>query len=386
MIFCCQLFFKKIWGNEWLDAGAKNIALYNPIMIEKSVYRIIDANFNRAREALRVIEEYCRFVLNHGDLSARAKHLRHQLSQSVGQIPPIRLLTSRDSAGDVGAETQVEGQHRRRSLTDCLTAGNNRLSEALRALAESIQIIDPILARIIERLRFQGYELAKDIAILGIPSQRYQAVRLYVLISEHQPEKVLTLTRQCITGGADCIQLRVKGLSDLALLGLARPFVELCAEAGIISIINDRIDIAVAAGAGGVHLGANDLSVETARQLQTEPLVIGCTSHSMEELKAACKMRPTYIALGPAYATITKPDLPTAGLEYIRQGVDALKDTPIGHVAIGGITLKNVSKVIRAGAQTVAVCAAVTHAADPSKACQAFRKLLQCQDDSLRAE
>lgn len=348
-------------------------------MSEKAIYRIIDANFNRAREALRVMEEYGRFALNHPGLSARAKELRHQLCQAIEQLPPARLLNSRDSIGDVGAETQVPGQHQRRSLEDCLTAGCKRLSEALRALTETMQTLDPALAQTIERLRFQGYNLEKDLAILGIPRTHFQAVRLYVLISSNETNEIRRLTEQCIAGGADCLQLRTKGLSDREQLDRARGFVSLCRDHGVLSIINDRVDIAVAAGAGGVHLGADDLSVAAARQLQTEPLVIGVTTHNVTELQNALAEQPTYVALGPAFPTTTKPGLKAAGLEYIKEGMKILENSGTGHVVIGGVTPANLDQILETGARTVAVCAAVTATANPQTACEKFQGLLSVE-------
>ncbi|MFC1764215.1 thiamine phosphate synthase [Planctomycetota bacterium] len=349
---------------------------YNKAMIEKAVYRIIDANFNRAREALRVMEEYCRFALNHPTLSAQAKQLRHRLCQALSQLPATRLIACRDSERDVGAEIQVAGQLQRTQLEDCLTAGCKRLSEALRALTESIQTFDPNLAQSLERLRFAGYQLEKDIAVIGIPCQRYRQVRLYVLVSHDHPTEVLQQTQACIAGGADCIQLRSKHLDDRSYLSLAQDFVKICKDSHVLSIVNDRIDIAVAAEADGVHLGGNDLSVNCTRMLQREPLIVGSTTHNAFELTTAIADSPTYIALGPAFATHTKPDLDPVGLDYLRQAATTLSDTGIGNVAIGGITLDTLPAVLATGVQAVAICAAVTAAPDPKAACQAFKEIL----------
>ena len=106
------------------------------------LYRIIDANFNRAREALRVMEEYCRFGLNHSGLAGKAKQCRHRLCEAISKLDSVKLICSRDVAGDVGRELKVEGQLSRQSIEDCFTAAAKRASEALRTLAESIQTID----------------------------------------------------------------------------------------------------------------------------------------------------------------------------------------------------------------------------------------------------
>lgn len=350
------------------------------------VYRIIDANFNRAREALRVIEDFCRFFLNSAPLTARAKHLRHALSAAIAKLDPAQLIAARDSLGDVGAGTTVENQLRRGDLKDCFTAGCKRLTESLRTLAEMTQTLNPEVAQTIEKLRFSAYTLEKDIVLFADSAEKFKPVRLYVIVSPHSCLRqedlgadVLSLTRQCVAGGADCIQLRAKKIDDDKLFALAGEFVKVCKDACVLSIINDRVDIAVAAGADGIHLGQDDLPIEQVRKLQQAPLIIGKSTHSIEQLRTACEELPTYVSLGPVFSTGTKPGVKPVGLDYVKEGVEMLDDTGIGHVAIGGITLDNIEDVLKAGAKTIAVCSAVTEAADPAAACRALKeKIVRC--------
>lgn len=349
-------------------------------MLERAAYRIVDANFNRAREAVRVMEEYCRFVLNCAPLSERAKQLRHELSAAIGELDAGALLAGRDTLGDVGVGQTVEGQLERATLKDCLTAGAKRLTEALRALSETIQTEDRTLAKTIEALRYDAYTLEKDIAIFAEPVERFNRVRLYVVITSPGapgPGEILSLAGKCAAGGADCIQLRAKAMPDDRLFAVAVEFVEICREMGALSIINDRVDIAAAAGADGVHLGQNDLPVAQARRLQLTPLIVGKSTHSLDELERACPALPTYVALGAVFATPTKPSVPVAGPDYVRQGLARLDGTGISHVAIGGVTHDNVAEVVRAGARRVAVCSAVTEAPDPTRACRRLKERIE---------
>jgi len=351
-------------------------------VMERIAYRIIDANFNRAREALRVVEEYCRFGLNSGALSERAKKLRHQLCAAVGRLDSGKLLAARDTVGDVGVGQKVEGQHQRTTLKDCFTAAAKRLTEALRAMAEVIQTQDKTVAETVERLRYESYTLEKDIVLFSEPVERFNRVRLYVIVTSNLPAEVLALASQCATGGADCIQLRAKDIPDDRLFAMAVEFVEICREMGTLSIINDRADIAAAAGADGVHLGQNDLPVEQVRRIQLSPLIVGKSTHSLKELESSLPGQPSYVSLGPAFATPTKPQIEVAGADYIRQGLARLEGSGISHVAIGGITTENVEQVIRAGARRVAVCATVTRAADPADACRRLKdRLARAVDD-----
>ena len=342
--------------------------------MERPVYRIIDANFNRAREAIRVIEDYCRFALNCELLTGRAKQLRHQLCAAVNTLDTNQLIINRDTVGDVGVGKTVDEQLRRSCINDCFVAACKRLTEALRTLAETIQILNPQTAKAIENLRYAAYTLEKDIVAFSRPSEKFKKVRLYVIVSSSLPAEVISLTHKCIAGGADCIQLRAKGLDDDTLFSLAVEFVRICDSGGVISIINDRIDIAATAGAGGVHLGQKDLPIEQSRKLPLTPLIIGKTTHSPAQLQTACQQLPAYVSLGPVFATQTKPGIEIAGLNYVGQGLKILANTGIGHVAIGGITSDNIEQVLNAGAQAVAVCSAVMNAPDPAAACRLLKE------------
>ncbi|MHC4131507.1 MAG: thiamine phosphate synthase [Planctomycetota bacterium] len=349
--------------------------------MERSAYRIIDANFNRGREALRVIEEFCRFSLNSATLSERTKQLRHQLCSVISRLDEDRLISSRDTIGDVGIGVKVDEQLSRGTLEDCLTAACKRLTEALRAIAEVTETIDSFVSEAVEKLRYAVYTLEKDILVLVIPGEKFKRVKLYVIITSNLPLEVISLTEKCVLGGVDCIQLRAKDIADRKLYMVAREFVEICRSYNVLSIINDRVDIAVTTGADGVHLGQNDLSIEQARELELWPLIIGKTTRSIEQLHEVCHGRPTYVSLGPVYSTTTKPNLRAVGLDYVTAGIKELEDSGIGHAAIGGITTDNVEEVLKAGAKTIAVCSAVTEDADPRGTCQALKeKITACNE------
>lgn len=357
--------------NVYCRKGLINIICFG---MERAVYRIIDANFNRAREAIRVVEEFCRFALNSTCLSKRAKEMRHKLSRAVAKLDTGKLLSSRDTLNDVGIGGEVNHQLKRGDLKECLTAGCKRLTEALRALAELTQTIDMSVSKTIEDLRYDAYTLEKDIFVFAEPMEKFRKVLLYVVITSDLPAEIISLASKCAAGGADCIQLRSKSMEDDIFFATAFEFVQICSDEGVLSIINDRADIAITAGADGVHLGQNDLFVECVRKLQTTPMVIGKSTHSTDQLKAACLEHPTYVGLGPVFATGTKPTAEPVGLEYIRQAKSILSETGIGHVAIGGITIDNIEQVMRAGAESICVCSAVTNAPDPLAACRALKE------------
>lgn len=345
--------------------------------MERSTLRIIDANFNRAREAVRLMEEFCRFALNNISLSARTKQLRHRLSSAAGHFNMDMLAASRDSADDVGRAMQVADQLSRTDLKDCFTAAAKRLTEALRVLAETSQVIEPSVAPLFEQLRFDAYTLEKDVLLFSDPYEKFRDVGLYILVTvmpDDDKSKVVDLASACAAGGTDCIQLRAKGLADGDLVILAERFSQACRSSNVISIINDRADIASMADADGFHLGQNDLPITQARKMAAKPMIIGLSTHNSEQLKAAIDQNPIYIALGPAFATPTKPSCKPAGPDYIQSAVKLLDSTGIGGVAVGGITITNIDSVLQTGVRTIAVCSAVTKAAKPEEMCRMLKQ------------
>jgi thiamine-phosphate pyrophosphorylase len=173
---------------------------------------------------------------------------------------------------------------------------------------------------------------------------------------------------------ARVLQVRIKpptGACDAAdLLRIARLARRVCDDAGAALIVNDRIDIALAAEADGVHLGQTDLPIEDARRIAGD-LWIGVSTHNVAQVRAACAAGADYLGFGPVFATTTKqrPD-PVQGIAGLRAAVAAASDTPI--VAIGGITAAEVAGVYAAGAQAICAIHAVNNARDPRNAAGQF--------------
>lgn len=165
------------------------------------------------------------------------------------------------------------------------------------------------------------------------------------------------IVRMMLAGGAAFIQLRDKEASAKELLDAARKCLPLTRAAGAKLIINDRVDVALTADADGVHLGQDDLSVEEAREILGEEKIIGVSTHSLDQFRAALETSANYVAVGPVFPTKTKEDpAPVVGLELVTEA-KKLADRPL--VAIGGITVERTPEVIAAGADSVAVISAL---------------------------
>ena len=333
-------------------------------VMEADVARILDANFNRAREALRVMEDHARFATNDAALAEALKRLRHGLADAFRLAGLDAAIAMRDTPGDVGTRISTESERERSSTGAVVRAAGKRLSEALRVLEEYGKMVEASFAGEIERLRYRGYALEKR-QVRGLAARaRFGQVRLYVLVTERLCRgRWEDVVRAAVAGGADCFQLREKGMSDGALLARAREFCRLCRELGVLSVINDRADVAVAVGADGVHVGQDDVDVASVRRIVGAQGIVGVSTHSAEQVAAAVEDCPDYIAVGPMFATAVKPEVAPVGPELLR-AARALTSLPL--VAIGGIEAENVGVLAEAGAATcAAVCSAIIGAENP---------------------
>ena len=344
-------------------------------MIDAATARILDANSNRAREGLRVMEDYARFVLDDPDVVEQAKGLRHDLAAVIEAHDLTRVVRSRDTTGDVGRNVQAAGEYDRPGLEDVVVAAGKRLSEALRVIEEGAKTFDAGLARAIEQLRYRGYELERRLAIRLGAGQRFGQVRRYVLITaELCSGDWLATAGAAIDGGAQCLQLREKKLPDRELVDRARQLAELCRQRGVLCIINDRPDIVVLAGADGVHVGQQDMSVDDARRVVGPGRIVGISTHDLDQFAAAAAQSPDYLAVGPMFVTPAKPQAHLAGPETLRE---ALRLTSLPVVAIGGIEADNLGAVLETGCRCVCVCRAVISPADAAAAARKIRGRLR---------
>ena len=181
------------------------------------------------------------------------------------------------------------------------------------------------------------------------------------------------LAALAIAGGADTIQLREKSGSTRDMIRAAERMQALCRKAGVTFVVNDRVDVAIASGADGVHLGQDDFPIPLARKLLGEKAIIGGSAGNIEEARKCVEEGADYIGFGPVYPTGSKADAaPASGLDLLRRVVKAV---PLPIVAIGGISLGNASVVMNTGVYGIAVISAVCCQPDPA---EAARSLVAC--------
>jgi len=200
---------------------------------------------------------------------------------------------------------------------------------------------------------------------------RLAGARLYFVTDAATEESVL---RAALEGGADMLQLRDPTLTDDELLAAAGAYRSLCDEHGALMWLNDRPDLAVRAGADGVHLGQEDMPVGAARALVGNELLIGVSTHSPDQLDAAIAAGADQVSVGPVWETPTKPGRAATGLDYVRHA--ARGKPPVPWFAIGGISARNVDEVVAAGATRAVVVRALRDAPDPRSAAAELRAAL----------
>jgi thiamine-phosphate pyrophosphorylase len=335
--------------------------------------RVLDAGANRAREALRALEDYTRFVLDDAFLTGALKSLRHDLTAALREYAP-HLLAARDTEGDVGTGIATAAEQVRATLSDVVRANGQRLQEALRSLEEFGKVQDARLGEAVERIRYRSYTLERALVAGTEARRRLEGARLYVLLSAAGCTAALDWTiAEAAAGGADVIQLREKGLGDRELLGRARQVRQWTRRAGVLFILNDRPDVARLVGADGVHLGQDDLPVREARRILGPEALIGVSTHTVEQLRQAILDGASYVGVGPTFPSGTKEFAELAGLEFVRQ---ASVETTLPAFVIGGVNAETIGAAVAAGARRVAMSQAIARADDPRAAAATLRAAL----------
>ncbi len=194
-----------------------------------------------------------------------------------------------------------------------------------------------------------------------------------MITPDGEPPWVEAIAAAAMHGGADVLQLRHKGLHREDLLTLARRLRPLATAAGALFIVNDHMDLALMAGADGVHLGPNDLTVASARRIAGDRLVVGASASTVPAAVAAVAAGADYIGCGPAFATPIKPEKGVIGLEGVMAVAGAVH-VPV--FAIGGIDESNVGELAALGLRRACVIRAIADAADPESAARRLRTML----------
>lgn len=346
--------------------------------------RIIDANGNRTLEGLRVVEDYLRFHRNDAYLCGLCKAIRHQVSETLATHFPNRTKC-RSTETDVGTSIDTSSEYQRQNFAEIVAANLGRVKEALRTLEEySKRIVDnsdgSSPAREFEAMRYQAYTLEKAIGHLENSYDVLAEAKLYVLVDLRYGigDDFSNRIVQMCKAGVDVVQLRDKNATDRELIEAGRQLRRLLAkfdaDRSVLFVMNDRPDLARVVGAGGVHVGQDEMPVADVRSLVGPDCMIGVSTHSVEQARAAVVDGADYIGVGPVFPSQTKEFNEFVGTALVSA---VSKEIALPSFAIGGISLERLQQVVDCGAERVAVSEAIWVAKDVVEATREFCSILK---------
>lgn len=342
--------------------------------VDMPVLRILDASANRAREGIRVVEDYARFVLNDARLCRALKQFRHDFARACSPLPVASLLRARDTEHDVGTAIVTATEQQRGEPRQVALASWKRLQEALRSLEEYGKLISPEIGATFEQLRYRSYTLERDASLAPDRCARLANCRLYVLIdARDQVQSFRALASSLIEAGVHVLQLREKRLDDRTLLARAVLLRELTVGSDTLFIMNDRPDIARLAEADGVHVGQEELPIAQARTICGAERLVGASTHSLSQARQAVIDGADYVGVGPTFPSQTKQFADFTGTQLLRE---VASEISLPAFAIGGITLDNLDQVLAAGFTRVAVSSAIVAAERPAQTAREFLRRL----------
>lgn len=342
-----------------------------PDNADLSIYRILDASINRASEGLRVVEDFVRMSLNDAHLTQRLKQLRHGVTEATKGLDQDLLIAARDTQTDVGTSTQTKSEYDRSTESGIVQSNMSRLQQSLRTIEEYSKTLSTEMAQQIEQLRYSTYTIEKAIVTTMMSCQKLADANVYVLVDGRESiEQFRDLVGKLVAAGTDIIQLRDKRLSARELLTLGCQLTELTRATKTRWIMNDRADLAIAAGADGVHVGQADLPVSEARRIVGANRLVGVSTHNIQQAHAAVLDGANYIGVGPVFPSGTKSFDKFPGLDFVKE----VSEIKLPAFAIGGIDASNVSQVVESGLARVAVQGYVLSHSDAAAAVRELKE------------
>ncbi|MGB7345410.1 MAG: thiamine phosphate synthase [Pirellulaceae bacterium] len=346
----------------------------------QATYRILDASINRAGEGLRTMEDFARFALDDAAMTSAIKSLRHDLTAAMSGLDRQSLLKARDTAQDIGTEIQVPTEYWRQDAPSVIKAAASRTQQSLRVLEEFSKLIDPAVGAAIEQVRYRTYTVCADLELQCGPQRRRSLLaesQLYALIDAGKDDDDFTdKVRTLANAGVQILQLRDHHQTDRVLFQRAKLGSQIARQHDTLFIVNDRADIAVAAGADGVHVGQDELPAKEARQIVGADRLVGVSTHDIDQVHQAIDSGADYIGCGPVFPSQTKSFDEFAGTAFLQEVHDAEKQRPIPAFAIGGINVDNVHQITATGFHRIAVTGAIASAPDPANAVKTLLGLL----------
>ena len=327
---------------------------------DSRIFQIIDANLDRAREGLRVLEDWARFGSGQNDCVTKLKNFRQILGKNHLDIYKQSRNYIEDQCKGL---THIE-QIKRKTPAQIISSNSGRVQEALRVIEEFSRTTNYELSKIASVIRYEIYSLEIELLNFNKRKKLEEIIKendLYVITD--QKENLLEIIEELLIAGVKIIQHRYKKGNDKDHLIEAKRIKNLCKKYNALFIINDRVDIALASDADGVHLGQDDLNIKTARQLLGFSKIIGLSANSQAEISNALNEGCDYLGIGPVFETSTKNKKPL-GIKKIKV---LTKNLNIPWFAIGGIKTDNISTLKTNGFKKFAMVSQLMNSEDPKE-------------------
>lgn len=342
-----------------------------------SIFRIIDANINRVSEGLRVLEDLARFSHCNELITEEIKKLRHNVRKSISDLN-INLLSSRNTPNDIGLNISQKSNLDNKANTKELVLGNfKRVQEGLRVIEENLKVAGFYeISKLYEKYRYEAYTLEKSFFGLVFIRNKLQKTDLYCITAENHSNgrNNIDVVKELLDADIKIIQYREKDKTLLEKYKECAAIRKLTEDYGADFIVNDDLDIAQLVNADGVHIGQDDLPIDKVREIISEKMLIGVSTHSPKQALEAVKNGADYIGVGPIYRTKTKKNVcDPVGLEYLQFAVENIE---IPFVAIGGIKEHNISEILKCGAKCIAIVTEIVGANDITKKIKDIRKII----------
>jgi len=325
------------------------------------IYQIIDANLDRAREGLRVLEDWARFGLGKEKYVEKIKNFRQILGKNHLEV----YKQSRNRVEDKCKGLTHQEQIKRKTSDQIISSNSGRVQEALRVIEEFSRLHNPELSKIASEIRYEIYTIEIDLLSLSKCKDSEEILKendLYIITD--QKDNLLEIIEEILIAGVRIIQHRFKTGTDKDNLQEAIKIKNLCKKYNSLFIINDRLDIALASDADRIHLGDDDLDLKTARKILGYSKIIGISANNEIDISNALKEGCDYIGIGPVFETATKRNKKPIGIEKIKT---LTKDLNVPWFAIGGIKSNNISYLKRNGFKKVALVSQLMNSEDPKK-------------------
>lgn len=325
--------------------------------------RLLDANINRSSEGLRLLEDIARFELESPQISFELKSIRHGI-RAIGK-GWIDISRDRNTEDDCGIGLDTEDNFERPNLTSLVSANSSRVCEAFRVIEEIARVVkNTRVAKEVSAWRYCVYQIEKKI-IDRIENKNTQWFFCLLLTRSMCKKSWKEVAESALSLNIDAIQIREPSIKTNQLVEMVKEIVLMRGEGKTKIIVNDRVDVALASCADGVHLGASDLTVQDAKKISKNKLIVGATAHTIQEARVAIDMGADYLGIGPIYQSVTKPNLGPCKKDFINSFLGEYPGVP--HLAIGGISLNKMSEVFEMGIRGVAVSSAVCCSENPKE-------------------